>query len=361
MGDEEEDTYASAAARGSAATPVPSPQPAAPVAGGSQPAFPPARPPPGHKVTALMAKAAAECPLCHQKHHGLAKCGYALRAGYVCQHKPAEAATQLAALNLGGGRNAATTQPAGEHPSASVARTSPAPPPPAPSPPPPASAPVPPKPQMADTADAEVQAAAAEILLEEISITDDETSLVEADGILPQGEANNNRRAVAPCTVAPTFSSFTPLAQACAAVTRQPARPLTSPPLSGTRGQAVGGRNLLSCPQGSRSVVTLRAPSTTRLAAAFVSASLVSAAAGSATSDVAILDSGATHHLWPTYRAFISYSRVYGQHVTLADNSEIRIAGRGTIAIVMGGKKLIIRDVYHVPDLRLPLFSLRVH
>ena len=96
-------------------------------------------------------------------------------------------------------------------------------------------------------------------------------------------------------------------------------------------------------------------------AAAFVSASPVSAAAGSPISDVAILDSGATHHLWPTYRAFIGYKRVYGQHATLANNSKIRIADRGTIVIVMRGKKLIIRDVYHVPDLRLPLFSLRVH
>ena len=107
--------------------------------------------------------------------------------------------------------------------------------------------------------------------------------------------------------------------------------------------------------------MTLRVPSIIRLATAFVSASPVSAAAGSPTSDVATLDNGATHHLWPTYRSFIGCKHVYGQHVTLADNSKIRIAGRGTIAIVMEGKKLIIRDVYRVPVLRLPLFSLRVH
>ena len=100
--------------------------------------------------------------------------------------------------------------------------------------------------------------------------------------------------------------------------------------------------------------MTLRAPSITKLAATVVSASHASAAAGHASSDVAILDSGATHHLWPTYKAFISYSRVHGQHVTLADNSVIRIAGRGAITIMMGGKKLVIRDVYHVPGLRIP-------
>ena len=233
-GNEEEDTYASAAGRGSTAAPVPSPQPAAPVAGGNRPVFPPARPPPGHKVTALMAKASTECPLCHQKHHGLATCGYALRAGYVCQHKPMEVATQLTALNLGGGRSAAATQPAGEHPSASITRASPASPPPVPSPPTPTPAPAPPKPLLASTVDTDVQAAAAEIMLEEVSITDDETSLMEADSILPQGTANNNRSgAVATCAVAPASSSLTPLAQACAAVTRQPARLLTSSPCRG--------------------------------------------------------------------------------------------------------------------------------
>ena len=52
---------------------------------------------------------------------------------------------------------------------------------------------------------------------------------------------------------------------------------------------------------------------------------------------------------------------MYNQYVTLGDNTKIPISGKGVIAIDMGGKKIIIRDVYHVPALRLPLFSLRVH
>ena len=85
------------------------------------------------------------------------------------------------------------------------------------------------------------------------------------------------------------------------------------------------------------------------------------AAAGAASKGVAILDSGATHHLWPSYDAFILYHCVHNQYVTLADNSNIPIAGKGVIAIKMGGKKIINNDVYHVPALRLPLFGLRIH
>ena len=53
-----------------------------------------------------MEKAATECPLCHNKHHGLTKCGYGLRAGYVAEHSPEKAKTQLEELDLGKGRRA---------------------------------------------------------------------------------------------------------------------------------------------------------------------------------------------------------------------------------------------------------------
>ena len=114
-------------------------------------------------------------------------------------------------------------------------------------------------------------------------------------------------------------------------------------------------------PLHSRSVVTLRTPSIYRLAAGHIAASNVATATGLVSDKVAILDSGATHHLWPFYQAFINYRRVHNQHVTLADNSKVRIAGKGTITVKIGGKKVGIRNVYHVPDLCLPLFSLRVH
>ena len=78
-------------------------------------------------------------------------------------------------------------------------------------------------------------------------------------------------------------------------------------------------------------------------------------------SKVDILDSGATHNLWLYYKGFISYQHVYNHYVTIADDRKICIPGKGTIAIEMVGKKTIIRDVYHVPNIRLPLFSLYVH
>ena len=181
---------------------------------------------------------------------------------------------------------------------------------------------------------------------EAVSITDDEASLVEAGGILSREEVNNITNVAPYPAVVPTTST-NPLARACAVITRRsspdtPAQPASSTP-------AVH----------NRSVVTLRSPSIYKLAAAHLAAS-GGVASYTASSQVAILDSGITCHLWPFYKVFINYHCVYNQFVTLTDKSQIRITGRGTIAIEMGGKKIIIRDVYYVPDLRLPLFSLRV-
>lgn len=80
-----------------------------------------------------------------------------------------------------------------------------------------------------------------------------------------------------------------------------------------------------------------------------------------ATSKVAIADSGATHHLWPDLSAFMSYQKVSNKIVSLADKSTAPILGIGDIAVSLGGRKLVIRDVYHVPSLGAPLFSLRAH
>ena len=52
---------------------------------------------------------------------------------------------------------------------------------------------------------------------------------------------------------------------------------------------------------------------------------------------------------------------MHNQHVTLVDNSKVRITGKGTIGVKMGGKKVMTHDVYHVLDLCLPLFSFRIH
>ncbi|KAL3797950.1 hypothetical protein HJC23_013188 [Cyclotella cryptica] len=80
-----------------------------------------------------------------------------------------------------------------------------------------------------------------------------------------------------------------------------------------------------------------------------------------ATSKVAIADSGATHHLWPDYSAFISYEKVSNRFVSLADKSTAPIVGFGDVAVSLGGKNIVLRNVYHVPSLRAPLYSLRAH
>ena len=115
-------SYASAAGRGAAAAPPPPPPPAN---DRGAPIFPPVKPPCSHKSTALVDKAASKCPMCHNKHHGLAKCGFTLRTGFVCQHKSDKAAKQLVALNLGGRPSKLA---AGNRPSANLTRAPSAPP-----------------------------------------------------------------------------------------------------------------------------------------------------------------------------------------------------------------------------------------
>ena len=40
-----------------------------------------------------MEKANMVCPLCHNKHHGLTKCGYDIRAFYITKHNQEKAKT----------------------------------------------------------------------------------------------------------------------------------------------------------------------------------------------------------------------------------------------------------------------------
>ena len=93
-------------------------------------AFPPSSLPQGRKFTDLMEKAAIECPLCHNKHHGLTKCVYGLRVGYVTKHNPEKAKTHIKSLDLGKGHRAKPSK----NPSASLAQAAPPSPPSKPAP-----------------------------------------------------------------------------------------------------------------------------------------------------------------------------------------------------------------------------------
>ena len=63
----------------------------------------------------------------------------------------------------------------------------------------------------------------------------------------------------------------------------------------------------------------------------------------------------------PDCGAFISYKSVHGLRVRMGNNSFAPVLGRGTAIISLNGQHLLIRHVLHVPELCVPLYSLRAH
>jgi hypothetical protein len=74
-----------------------------------------------------------------------------------------------------------------------------------------------------------------------------------------------------------------------------------------------------------------------------------------------VADTGATDHMVPDRGAFISYKSIHGLRVRMGNNSFAPVLGRGTAIISLNGQRLLIRNVLHVPGLRVPLYSLRAH
>ena len=62
----------------------------------------------------------------------------------------------------------------------------------------------------------------------------------------------------------------------------------------------------------------------------------------------------------PDRAAFVSYHRS-DMRVRMGNNTYAPVLGRGTAIIELGGHKVLVRDVLHVPALRTPLYSLRAH
>ncbi len=81
---------------------------------------------------------------------------------------------------------------------------------------------------------------------------------------------------------------------------------------------------------------------------------------GSPSTMLLVADTGATDHL-PDKSAFISYYLVFGWQFRMGNNSFAPICGYGSATISLNGKKILIRDCLHFPDLRNPLFSLCAH
>jgi hypothetical protein len=74
-----------------------------------------------------------------------------------------------------------------------------------------------------------------------------------------------------------------------------------------------------------------------------------------------VANTGATDHMVPDCSAFISYKSVHGLWVRMGNNSFALVLGCGMAIISLNGQRLLIRHVLHVPELWVPLYSLRAH
>ena len=72
-----------------------------------------------------------------------------------------------------------------------------------------------------------------------------------------------------------------------------------------------------------------------------------------------VLDSGCTYHMRPRIDWFSSYQEFNGGNVLLGNNMSCSVVGIGTVAINMfDGMKSTLKEVRHVPDLKINLISL---
>ncbi len=74
-----------------------------------------------------------------------------------------------------------------------------------------------------------------------------------------------------------------------------------------------------------------------------------------------IADTDASEHMFPDKSAFISYHRVSNVWVRMRNDSYAPALGQGSVTICLNRYNILVRDVLHVPSLRSPLYSLRVH
>ncbi len=69
-----------------------------------------------------------------------------------------------------------------------------------------------------------------------------------------------------------------------------------------------------------------------------------------------VADTGGTDHMFPDKSAFISYYPIKERRVCMGNISFALILGYRTAIISLNGKKILVRDGLHVPDLRNPLY-----
>jgi hypothetical protein len=79
------------------------------------------------------------------------------------------------------------------------------------------------------------------------------------------------------------------------------------------------------------------------------------------TDRLAVADTGATDHMVPDKSCFISYKLVVGLSVRMGNNSFVPVLGQGTTIFALNGKRILVRNVLHVPGLAAILYSLCTH
>ncbi len=65
-----------------------------------------------------------------------------------------------------------------------------------------------------------------------------------------------------------------------------------------------------------------------------------------------ILDSGASEHYTPIKEWLIDYKEVLNRTIIIANGTKVPIKGVGNIPIILGGKGVLIKDVYYIPSLK---------
>ena len=72
-----------------------------------------------------------------------------------------------------------------------------------------------------------------------------------------------------------------------------------------------------------------------------------------------VIDSGASFHITPSRECFSTYTIEDHDYVKMGDNGECKIvAVRDVCLTTLIGCRLILKDVRHVPDIRLNLISI---
>jgi hypothetical protein len=74
-----------------------------------------------------------------------------------------------------------------------------------------------------------------------------------------------------------------------------------------------------------------------------------------------VANTGATDHMVPDKSCFVSYKSMSGLSVRMGNNSYVPVLGCGTAIFALNSKRLLVRNVLHVPGLAVPLYSLCTH